>query len=402
MTTHLVLAALAALTFAPTGAPQSDPVSPVQERHRNSVPVVLRDADGNFFFRGITENLVGQPAPAAARQDPVEGDSPVEGDTPQDGDAPETDGPTPRPIPKLPISKTPSDPYAALRPGILPPDTAPLARERFTALAPRDAQGVVLERALFAFDLGFELIARGEGPQRNEAKVQVRFAEPSYISFSLGQKKTMGFGPGGYWQVFPDDARYLNGRDYVVDRERIVEVRSVARNFLSLADARRLRVTRAWVPEAPPQGAPKPLVESTKPLIWLALESPDFDVAVTPQGDVAAKRPARLFRAHLGIDPAAGHVVREALVQELRTVALEDGSTRTELVSGTAMWVHLTDRMALGATSLPGTVHVHVETPALDGLVFEDKPRQELYLLRGELNPELPPATFTPPELGGE
>lgn len=311
--------------------------------------------------------------------------------------APET--PDDKPAPKLPTGFKPKaqDPFASLRPGILPADTSAEARAAFARLAPRDTKGAVLAQALHAFDLDFEIVARGEGPQNNQAKVTVRFAEPAFVAFSVGKDKQMGFGPKGYWQAFPDGTRLLEGRDYVSDRRRIGEVRSVAKNFLSLADPRRLRVTRVWLPEELPKHVPAAAEKALDGLEWLAIDSPDFDVAIgQTAGEV--QRTARLYRAWLGVEPEAG-VVREALLQELREVEREDGSKALVLVPGTTMWVRLSERMAVGATTLPGVVHVYLPDPKDELRHFEARPREELYLLRGKLNPKLDPVTFDPPGL---
>lgn len=328
---------------------------------------------------------------------------PADAQTPDELPVPEEDTP-PKPRPQLPGNKRPvsSDPFAALRPGVLPAGTAPEAAARFTALAPKGAEGAPLERALTAFDLEFEIVTRGEGPQTNEARLAVRYAEPAYISFSVQRNKHMGFGPKGYWQAFPDDTRLLDGRDYEADRKRIGEVRSVARNFLSLVDPRRLRVTRLWLPEAGPTDVPGAAQKGLDGLVWLGVESPDFDVTLTEQVGLEKARDGRLFRALLGIDPADPGRVREALVTELVEVEQESGERERVAAPRSALWVRLSEPMTVGATTMPGIVHVFVRgVPRSLGDVpaFEPRPREELYLLKGELNPELAPETFDPPGL---
>lgn len=354
---------------------------------------------------------------------------PVEPPTVQDT-APLTkqDDPTTKPNkPLLPkgLRERVVDPFADLKPGALPTGTTPSARERFERLIPRNAMGAALDKPLTAFDLDFEIVSRGTRQQHNQGNVKVRFQEPAFVAFSVGKDKQMGYGPPGYWQAFPDGTRLLNGREYDSDRRRIGEVRSVAKNFLSLADPRRLRITRVEVPSAAPTLVPPGLTEELKDLEWLVIESPDFDLAVSIEDGasmtVSTNRVPRLFRATLGLK---GLEVRHALVQELTLREPQDPAAATERSSEnkaedkaeavqapkakaptskvllqTSMWVAFKKPITVGPASLPSNVFVYYPEAGRPSIQFGLKPRDEMYLLKGRLNPEMAPEVFNPPGL---
>jgi hypothetical protein len=294
--------------------------------------------------------------------------------------------------PKLPgkFKQRVEDPFAKLVPGQLPEGTSAEAGALFAALSHSTLAPGTERMPLQAFDLAFEIITRGPGTERNQAEVRVRFQEPRFVRFAIGKDKEMGFGPHGFWQRFEDGAKFLNSRDYVSDRKRITEVRSVAKNFLVLADPSRLRLVSLKLRAAVPAHVPPGLEKRVHELSWLELESPDFDLALgATDGDALAPRAPRLFRATLGLDATTGRVL-EALVQELdKECPLENTST----------WVSLSEPFDIDTRVLPGKVEVRYPDFDVAPWSFDKKPREVLYLIEGTLNPKLPENAFEPPRL---
>ncbi len=329
-----------------------------------------------LWFGAATTTAAHSTFPASQEAEPTQGDAAQEGPK----------------KPKLPsgLAERFQDPYHDLVPGALPKGTTPQAEALFGKLVDSTSTPGAERVVLTSFDLAFEIITRGPGAERNEAKLRVRFSEPGYVRFAVGKNKEMGFGPMGYWQRFEDGVKLLNGRDYVADRKRITEVRAVAKNFLALADPSRLRLTaiRA-MPGAPghvPPGSEKQLAKLT----WLQLESPDFDLALgATGGEAMAPLAPRLFRATLGLHAETGRVL-EAMVQELDKGA--------PLVS-TSTWVSLTAPIDVAGTLLPDSVFVRYPNLKVQPWTFETKVREELYLLEGKLNPKFEPTDFEPQRL---
>ncbi|MDF1798596.1 MAG: hypothetical protein P1V81_05430 [Planctomycetota bacterium] len=337
---------------------------------------------------------------SASAQDPVEGEAPpvreqVEQEEVQDPPPP-TGGDTAGvqgQRPQLPagLREKLQKPFADLKPGVLPEGTAPEAAKLFKQLiassrvdAPDKLQGPVS-----AFDLAFELIVRGDGVERNQVETRVRYsADKGYVRFLVGEQLEMGFGEDGYWQIMEDGFRALTGRDYASDRKRILEVRAVCRNFLALAEPRNLRVTAVRSLAAAPTYLPAHAAAALekRPLVWLEVESPDFDLALGATPD--ALDPTRLFRATLGIDATSGRIA-EALVQEVRA-----GKPRLE----TSTWVTLGRYIPINGVLLPDELHVRYPVFQAGQLGFEDKSREDMYLLEGRLNPPLAPDAFSPKE----
>jgi hypothetical protein len=214
----------------------------------------------------------------------------------------------------------------------------------------------------------------------------VRYAEPGHLRFQVRDKYEMGFGPTGYWQLMEDGFRELTGRDYASDRRRIVEVRAVCRNFLALAEPRRLRVAGLRLVPGGPGIVPPGLAARSpeSPLAWLEVTSPDFDLAIGAEPEDVD--PGRLYRATLGIDPGTGRVA-EALVQELR-----DGKP----LLSTSTWVTLGQHVSVDGVLLPESLKVRYPDLRTGRLAFEEKVREEMYLLEGHLNPKLEEGAFAP------
>lgn len=337
---------------------------------------------------------------SATAQTPVEGEAPpvrkpVEQEEVQD-QTPPTGGDTAevkRDRPQLPagLREKLQKPFADLKPGVLPEGTDPEAAKLFKYLigssrvdAPDKVQGPVT-----AFDLAFELIVRGDGVERNQVETRVRYAaDKGFVRFLVRDQLEMGFGEDGYWQIMEDGFRKLTGRDYASDRKRILEVRAVCRNFLALAEPRNLRVSAVRPLAAAPTYLPASVAKELekRPLAWLEVESPDFDLALGATPDVVD--PSRLFRATLGIDTATGRVA-EAMVQEIRA-----GQPRKE----TSTWVTLGRYTAVNGVLLPDELHVRYPVFNAGRLGFEDKSREDMYLLEGRLNPPLEPDAFSPKE----
>ena len=334
-------------------------------------------------------------------QDPAPVDPPEADRTPVAGETQEPAKPERPDLPRGLRDKL-KKPFADLKPGVLPAGTDPAAGALFGELVAGsrlDEPGAV-QGAVTAFDLAFELIVRGEGVERNQFETRVRFAEPGHVRFAVRDQFEMGYGGKAYWQIMEDGYRELSGRDYAADRKRIVEVRAVCRNFLALAEPKRLRVS-ALRPVAglqlrsaeevlldAPVVRPVPEDDEDAPrlLRWLEVESPDFDLALGAVPD--APDASRLFRATIGIDPSSGRVA-EALVQEL-------GGGKPLL--STSTWVTLGRHLSIDGVLLPEAISVRYpeRTPPGAALRFEEKPREEMYLLEGHLNPKLGPKAFTP------
>lgn len=291
--------------------------------------------------------------------------------------------------PKLPgkLKAGFQDPYAKLIPGALPVGTSPEAAHLFDVLTRTTLKPGTERAPLTGFDIAFEIITRGTGVERNQAKVRVRYEEPASVRFSLDGDKEMGYGPRGYWQRFEDGAKYLEGREYAPDRKRIAGVRSTAKNFLALADPARLRLVSVRALPGAPGHVPPGFEKRASELTWLELASPDFDLAAGGAADTSAASAPRLFRATLGLDPKSGRVL-EALIAEL--------DENTPLVE-TSTWVSLKDPMDIGDSLLPSTVEVRYADLTAKPWSFSKKPSEELYILDGRLNPGFAPGTFEAP-----
>ena len=65
----------------------------------------------------------------------------------------------------------------------------------------------------------------------------------------------------------------------------------------------------------------------------------------------------------------------------------------------TSMWVAFQKPITVGPASLPSNVFVYYPEVGRPSIQFGLKPRDEMYLLKGRLNPDLASEVFNPPGL---
>ncbi len=277
-----------------------------------------------------------------------------------------------------------------LEPGVLPADTSARARELWQALIERN-QG---PEPIQAFDLAFFIRHRSQdGRQSNDLEARYRFLRPGFVRVSLPSGREHLRGPRGDFLLDAGEAQPLTTRTHVEDRRQLDEAVATARNFLSLTDPARLRITRLRALDAPPFGLPPELGAALEGLVWLEITSPDFhlvgrEVPQTARARAAAAASPPLFRTAIGV--GADQQVELAVIHEEQAGALALGPS--------TMLVDLEGHTQIDGYRVPRLLRIHEVDLEQSPWAFRPRAATELFLKPESvgLRPKLAPEQFLP------
>lgn len=263
---------------------------------------------------------------------------------------------------------------ALLVPADLPGDVSEDARtswERFLAATRPEQEG-----AIHALSFDVEVLTRMEG-QATEAGFSLAYLDPDRLRMrtksGIEQGVGSGIGQKAYWLRKDDELVRLVGRDYETDRRQLDDLLNLCHDLCVLANPETLRVTTL----EDMRRAPRELGghrHAAKKLDWVVFTSPDFQLVRSGSGEL---------RVELGLDPETG-VAAQAVVRDPK-----HGAAPRHLV--------FEGHAALDGFTVPRAIHVFdTVDPADPSSDFRRKATIEIYLLSGELNPELAPESFDP------
>ena len=259
--------------------------------------------------------------------------------------------------------------------------------------------------AIRSFWMDFRIITRLESVNQIEAHCE--FLRPAHCRFATGSDNSTSWrGPEGYW-IQSEDARAerLVGEQFAPDREFLDELVAVSNNMLALFEPRELRVVELTTLEGPPALAPQPYQEGERrpreapepsELDWIAITTPDCVVLETSRarGTTSARSSGRLYRLTLGMDAATGRPLLariEELIDgrpDLRNAVFVALRQYLPMRSGTSGWTR----------TIPFQLDIFAIDPEQRELRFEKRPRWELGVTGGELDPvHLTEASFGAP-----
>ena len=316
--------------------------------------------------------------------------------------------------PRLP-TVTPAQPEALvdvngapLVPGQLPEGTAAPARERMDQLFAATWIGEGAPLPMAAFVVTFDARVRQElegGTSDLRTRFLFREEGRGWIRGEFPRSGRASVrGPEGDWLLDGDEVVDLSDFSNAESRREHERWLAVARNFAALSAPSSLRVARVDAPSVAPQEGDTrslligdrpvrlptaPLVRRGLELVWLELESPDFDL-------VEGSRGVRgLRRVLLGLDPATGRV-------ELARIAPRERGPWDDPEAPRAAWVQVKGWEELGSRRLPKQLLVHRELPATGPAQperFESRAGVDLYLVPSQTRPdaELEAADFGRP-----
>lgn len=291
--------------------------------------------------------------------------------------------------PPLPVGGTEESGDAAgpplPEPGTLPADATPEARELWLAMCAATLAPGRTRRPVESFRLSFDLRWRPSDQQSNDVHATYSFLAPKgFVRYSLESGREHVRGPEGDWMIDGENKVKLVGREFGEDRRQIDEAVRIARNFVSLTDPSRLRISKLELAK-PVKGLPQKLVTRASKLTWLRIESPDFHLYRTDGKPQEATTPVRSFQVDLGLDPATKRI-EVAKLSEL-------GSPRTAPVL-----IHFSDFRAMDDFMIPHGLLFYELEPRSKPLVFRNLPTSDLVLLKesGTLRAELGAKDFQP------
>ncbi len=302
---------------------------------------------------------------------------------------------------------TPSEPAApqapARAPGELPADTAPAARalwDRFAA-----AQRVMGAPAgpVRSFDVEFQVRTR-TGSQSNDLRAKVLWRGPGLVRFSPVGQAEVGRSPKGYWLRDGDEAIELSGRDYGKDRDDIDMALRISQSFARLADPTRLDIHALRMSDGPPADLPKVNGLRPRDLVWLELETADFNLASRSMPGARGPRGAPpLDRVRLGLTskdllPRIVHVTPLVAGPEPAANPASDGAPAPVAARPIHEAIYVLDRHApLTGLRVAREVYMYERGPeTVRAPGIPERPTYEVFLLRGELDVKIPDARFLP------
>ena len=306
----------------------------------------------------------------------------------------------PPPIP--PISAPDSaarktDPaIAALVPGALPADTAPLAqaawertcKSRFSSTEAGAAQRVS------AFDLQIDVRQRSADNQTNDSPkpVRYRYLSPGFVRVTTASGREHVRGPQG--DFFIDRDRHevhrldATSRENAEDLRQINESVGIAQNFIALTDPASLRIASLKLLPGPPASLPAAVKNrfNDAPLQWLDVRTPDFHL-VASTSQAAAPAPS-FVRVSIGADPKSGEV----------EVALVDVDSSAPTPSSSAVLIELANYAAIDGFRMPQLVKVYRVDEVGSPRAFRPEPTTTLGVLTksASLRAQLKPQDFEP------
>lgn len=315
-------------------------------------------------------------APASPRAEQEESAPPQRGGPPR-GSGP-LRRPGGRPVSEQPILASDGEEIA---PGRVPADTSEAARALWRRAESAMRAADVAPPQLSSFDLTFDVDARHESG-KNDFTVNVRFLEEhGYLRSQMAESRRIQLrGPDGDWLVDKDELIDLTtGRQNREDRQQMDQWITIARNFTNLASPSALRIVALRESQAP-AGLPDEVKGLVPGLVWLEVESPDFNLYPLEAG-----KPIPVMRARLGLD---------ASKDELALCLLEDRNPR---MARHAQLIRYLDWQPVDGYSLPTQMLIYMVKSTGSQRMFFARPTYDLYVHKGaRLNLELEESTFRP------
>lgn len=259
-------------------------------------------------------------------------------------------------------------------PGELPAGASELARSRWQALV-----GAALGAGggrVSSFDLNFDVSVYPKEGQSNESSARYFYMEPGWVRMVLRSGRERMRGPRGDYLVSREGVTPLRGRDYAEDKRELDETVALARTFVGLSDPGQLRLVSLETSDAPAGMLPEELRKGLDGLEWITVQSPDF------RGPVQGDKEPRLDRIEIGLD-AKTKLPTLALVRDARN-------------PHGALLVRLSGYLELDGYRVPGQVRAWRIDPESRPLRFAAKQAVDMWLIEGDLSPELTPADFEP------
>jgi hypothetical protein len=307
------------------------------------------------------------------------------------------------PPPLPPISAPPaagaaSAAASALKPGVLPSDTEPKARDTWE----RTCRARLVDVAsappppVRAFDLQIDVRHRTAQNQTNDspAPLRIRFLSPNYLSITSAAGRQLVRGPRG--DQLSDPTRHEtialtpSSREDAQDLRQLDETVGIAQNFVALTDPSALRIASLKLAPAAPAALPPAVMKrvSDLELAWLELRTPDFHlVGAQPRTDPVTGAPASmLVRVWLATNAKSGTV----------ELALVDANSATAALSSSAVLLDLRNYAPIDGYSMPQTIHVYDIDSSRFPPAFNAEPGTQLgvHTKTASLRAVLQPADF--------
>ncbi|MFT5052987.1 MAG: hypothetical protein ACI8QZ_004425, partial [Chlamydiales bacterium] len=270
-----------------------------------------------------------------------------------------------------------------VEPGRIPADASQGARKLWQKIV--DATGGPTSESLTGFDLRFDVDVRTESSMNSLGIARYRFwSSTGYIRSEWSKSGRIQLrGPLGDWLIDKEHKTELIGRENVQSRRELSQWAAIARNFLAIATPATMRVVElSEVTEleiAFPTGA---LAEQAGKLAWLAVRSPDFQLAETGE-----QQQGIVYRAYLGQNPETGAV---------ELAVLQEDQARRPVAESTLL-VEIRAWSSIGERRIPQ--HLLVYRTHREGIrwTFDDRPGADLFLKKnGALNPRFQGEDFLP------
>ncbi len=307
----------------------------------------------------------------------------------------------PPPLPPLPDAPKAAAPVLdadgePVVPGKLPKSTTPEARAAWERLVAAGSPAGESRTPVAGFDLSLDLRLKIEENRSNDfPEARYAYLAPNYLLFDTGKGRTQLRGPKGDWLL---DSKAGEGRAHVKldvgrenaqDRRQIEDGLDVARLFVSVVDARSVRVIRFEARAVPEALLPPSRVEDAKKLTWFELQTPDVRPGAQNQAG------ARIL---LGMSPDTG----------LPAMAIADDARAPQRVNPTTTTVDLNEWKPLDGWMLPRKILVFlpriVEQAGAGGATsrvadgWRKEPGMDLFVRSGSLKNTLKPENFLPPD----
>ena len=273
-----------------------------------------------------------------------------------------------------------------LVPGELPADATPEAVLRWRALCA--AVGVAEDgQPLTGFELEFEGRAFLGGQSNDFDIKRFLYLEPGWVRMELKSGRVRLRGPDGDFLL--DTKRgtsvRLRGKELANDIRELNETVRIAKSFVGLSDPSNLRIAQLRLGSTP-TNLPEALREEAAALEWLDLTSPDFHKAPPrrPADEAPVKEP--LYRVRIGCTPGT-HLPKLAVIHDVT-----DGMARIE----SALLLDFQRFKQIDGFQVPIHLRTHVPDVSASPWVFAERRRMELWMLAGDLSPELGDENFLP------
>jgi hypothetical protein len=277
----------------------------------------------------------------------------------------------------------------------LPDDASPSAREAWRRVTAGARLPGTTPPPISAFDIEADVLTRN-GVQSNQFTPRYRFLHPDFVRFRISTQREAGKGPGagraGYWLRDGDEVQRLSGRSNAEDRRLVDDMLALSTNFVSLTDPGRLRLTRVAERKEPSLPLPTAgLRRLARKLAWLEIASPDF--ALLREERASLIDPSPSYVVQLGLDRETWRPALAILSREARPDGPPDAPLLFELGDYRPQDQYFVPHKLLVRRSLQGPNATPTGPPRL---VFEERPWQEIFVLRANLAPGFTAADFEP------